>query len=511
MTDTAADQAGPAPAATPAPTVELRPGDVERARGFLPLLGIGVAFAVTADWLFWDQPRGWTVGAFGLLLAGTTLLWERQRVRRSAWIVLAALAGLLLQCVVEPGTLAVALAVLGLVTLAFTVREGWRASAIAWFERWGLMAALGWLSFFRDAEAWGRVERASGGGMTRSGARFLRGWLIPVVLTAAFFAVFAVANPVLARWVTNVWERLYDFVSEFLDRLPTAGRVLMWVLVGIAVWALLRYRAGTRVRTPNAAITSPRVLADFPSAALLLRCLVPFNLLFALQSVLDVRYLWWGAELPSGLTYAEYAHRGAYPLVGAALLAACFVLVAFRSAAQTPGLRWARRLVYLWLAQNLFLVICAVWRLKLYVEVYSLTRWRVAAAIWMLLVLAGLVWILWRIVGRRSGMWLINVNAITALAVLYACAFVDFDRWIADVNVAHCRELGGEGPPIDVPYLEQLGPESLPALARLAESRVDPKTVNRAGSAACRLRAALRSDLSTWRGWTWRRQCLADG
>ena len=55
-----------------------------------------------------------------------------------------------------------------------------------------------------------------------------------------------------------------------------------------------------------------------------------FNALFAVQTVLDLAYLWGGVRLPDGMTYADYAHRGAYPLIATALLAAAFVLAAMR-------------------------------------------------------------------------------------------------------------------------------------------------------------------------------------
>ena len=38
------------------------------------------------------------------------------------------------------------------------------------------------------------------------------------------------------------------------------------------------------------------------------RPLILFNALFALQSGLDLLYLWGGANLPGGMSHAEYAH-----------------------------------------------------------------------------------------------------------------------------------------------------------------------------------------------------------
>ena len=144
--------------------------------------------------------------------------------------------------------------------------------------------------------------------------------------------------------------------------------------------------------------------------------------------MLDIAYLWGGVALPDGMSYAAYAHRGAYPLIVTALLAAAFVIAATTpgsEARRSPLIRW---LVYLWIAQNVLLVMSSLLRLDLYVGVYSLTYWRVAAFIWMLLVAAGLVLIMIQIAARRSGAWLVGANLVSLALTLYVCSFVSFPR-----------------------------------------------------------------------------------
>ena len=208
------------------------------------------------------------------------------------------------------------------------------------------------------------------------------------------------------------------------------------------------------------------------------------------------------------MTYAEYAHRGAYPLVATALLAGLFVLVAFRRHSDAEAMRWARRLVYIWLTQNVFLVVSAAWRLRLYIDAYALTRWRIAAGVWMFLVVCGLLWILVRIMVKRPSLWLINANAVTLLLTLYGCSFVSFDGLIADFNVRHCEEIQGRGPAIDTGYLESLGPETLPALVWLAGELGDSPRATAIQDAVARLADELQDDLRNWRGWTMRRRRL---
>jgi hypothetical protein len=459
-----------------------------------PVPGVATAtllcagFVLAADFLFYRRPVGWTVGLYGLLLEAAIVLGGSFARRAPAGLIGGATAVLLLWCSVEPGRLTVVLAATGLVSLGLLSREGWCGAAVVWFARWAAFLATGWTSLFADVVASHRGRKGGALGC-------LAKWAVPVVLSLVFLTLFAMANPIIADWLGRVP--------------PPFGRVLLWALVAVWAWALLRFRSGIedarRFDTASAALASRGLL----SPAFVVRCLLLFNALFAVQTTLDARYLWGGAQLPAGMTYAGYAHRGAYPLVATALLAAVFVLAAFRADSQRRDMRWARMLVYLWLAQNVLLVVSAAWRLWLYVGAYSLTRLRVAAGIWMFLVACGLVWILVRICAGRSGNWLINVCTVTALAVLYACAFVAFGGLIADFNVRHCEEVAGEGPSIDVAYLESLGFEALPALERLSARVQGTAKAPLVRDSTARLQGRLLEDMRDWRGWTLRRSRLS--
>ncbi|TIX36969.1 MAG: DUF4173 domain-containing protein, partial [Mesorhizobium sp.] len=217
-------------------------------------------------------------------------------------------------------------------------------------------------------------------------------WVMPLSLGAVFLALFGAANPVIEYWFS-----LIDLMALLdLIQLP---RLAFWLFVLAGVWALLRPRLPRFLRrrrvSPASAPATPATRTTIEDIvfgkAAILRALVVFNILFAVQSALDATYLWGGIALPDGLTYAAYAHRGAYPLIVTALLAAGFVLAALRPGSATSGDPLIRRLVYVWVAQNIVLVISSILRLDLYVGIYALTYWRVAAFVWMGLVAAGLV------------------------------------------------------------------------------------------------------------------------
>ena len=70
-----------------------------------------------------------------------------------------------------------------------------------------------------------------------------------------------------------------------------------------------------------------------------------------------------------------------------------------------------------------------------YVESYDLTVLRIAALLWMVLVAAGLMLVLWRMLREKRGAWLINANLMTSGALLFAVCFVDLGAMAAEWNV----------------------------------------------------------------------------
>ena len=327
----------------------------------------------------------------------------------------------------------------------------------------------------------------------------LRGWIMPLSFTAGFVALFAMANPLIDK-VLRSFDLAYFL--QFLD----AWRIGFWLIVAAFVSVLLRPRLKRLARRrPDQASDAVKPESAFFGHAALLRSLFVFNALFAIQSLLDLTYLWGGVNLPDGMSHAEYAHRGAYPLMVTALLAAAFVLAAMRR--DGPGNRSAlvRGLVHLWIAQNILLCFSSILRLDLYVESYSLTELRVAAGIWMGLVAMGLFLILLRILLQRSNEWLVALSLATLVVTLYAIALVDIPAFIARFNVAHSSEVAGEGMPLDIDYLSTLGPSAIPALDTYLASL--PAEAERAAPAS-KVRSALVVDewqrSRDWRSWTFR-------
>ncbi|MDA9442948.1 hypothetical protein XH98_28405 [Bradyrhizobium sp. CCBAU 51745] len=464
-------------------------------------LGCALALAALADWLFYGHRIGLSLTLFAVATVCMSMLFNYATLdRRRAMVGAVILVAGLIPAIEELNALSflILVAALAIALLFATSPEtsglADRARALRNFFLFGPFRV------FLEA-----LQVFNMSAFTRGIAL----WLLPAGLGTVFVALFAAANPVIEQWLSLLNPNvIFEYVS--------ISRVLFWTTMLALVWPFIHVRWRRRkvvvtdvAEAPVPPPLPPVVSIEFLGPSTILRSLILFNLLFAAQSVLDGLYLWGHVALPANMTYAAYAHRGAYPLIATALLAAAFVLVAMRPGGPAEKSTVIRPLVYLWVAQNVLLVASSILRLDLYVDIYMLTYWRIAAFIWMGLVALGLILIVARIALDRSNRWLVGANLIALTMVLYSASLVNFDAFIADYNLKHSSEMGGNGVKIDANYLLTLGPQALPAIDKVIALR---------GGDYClagrrnRLVEGQRQDL-TWRAWgfrSWRLQRRLD-
>ncbi|MDQ2094381.1 DUF4153 domain-containing protein [Rhodalgimonas zhirmunskyi] len=283
-------------------------------------------------------------------------------------------------------------------------------------------------------------------------------WALPIGLSLVFLALFAEANPlfedVLARFDPVDW----------LDP-ETAARGVFWAGIAFLAWPFLRLRAMQQRIALGLSQPRARALPALINAGSIARSLYLFNALFALQTVSDIAVLWGHAALPEGMTYAQYAHRGAYPLVATALLAGAFALVARPFTSGNGALRAA---LLIWVGQTVLLTISSLIRLNSYVSAYGLTHLRLSAAIWMGLVALGLCLVIWQVLRDIPARWLLLRSAALGLVTLYLCAFVPFAPIVARYNLTH-------DVPFDRVYLCRLDRAALPVI--VAHERATRQTL----------------------------------
>lgn len=420
--------------------IEDKPQAVRPARrAFWLALGL----VALADWLFWRQAGPGLSLALFLLALAVAVRSDAGAVSRRDGVAGVAVVLALLPLVERVQALSVGFAVLGVAGYAVWLHRGQARGMLPRLPALIALLPQGPIAAWHGVKA---LRAPFGGGA----ARWARAGALPLGLGLCFAALLLAANPVLADWVGRVFTFGLDPV-----------RPLFWVGVAMLIWPLLALPDAPPLQPVQVHLPKWQI-GGLVNARSVMTSLLLFNAMFGVQTAMDLTYLWGDVALPAGMSHAQYAHRGAYPLVVTGLLAGVFALMSRPYAAES---RLVRGLLLAWIAQNVLLVISALYRLQAYVAAYGLTYLRAYAAIWMAMVAVGLALVAWQVLRGRENGWLSVRCAVLGVGVLYACCFVNFAGVIADHNLTAWKA-GQLQTKLDRPYLCRLGPDAWAAIRR---------------------------------------------
>lgn len=418
--------------------------------------GIGglVLLIALADFLFWGYRPGATLGLFAI--AVFTVAVARHGALSGLTKPSLLMGFATLPVLEHVQTLSVGILVLGglcsLAWLRVSRKDGveWIAASVL-----KLLAAIPFSGLatimvaFRSLRSQWKTNRRSGSSRSTT---FWRNWSLPVGGALVLGALLLTANPVLERVALQLFQ--FD-----LNVFVLVQRIMFWGGLGLLIWPLLN---PPKPQAP-ASITRPAFDHMFGlNGGSILRALMVFNVFLAVQTVLDLSILLGNSTLPEGMSYATYAHRGAYPLMVTAMLAGVFAIAARPFLKEHNALK---PLLLLWVTQNVVLTFTAAMRVNLYIAEYGLTYLRTYAVIWLGLIAIGLVMVLWHVRRERSSVLLVMRLTALGLGTLYLCAFVNFASIIAKHAITRAADTG-DAASVDWDYLCRLGPTAAKAMAQ---------------------------------------------
>lgn len=315
-----------------------------------------------------------------------------------------------------------------------------------------------------------------------------RGLLIGVPLLLIFGVLFIAADAVFEQMVSGLF-------NWNIGRL--VGHALMILFFGALAAGF--YRTTLR-REPQDLPGLERPASIGLGGVELSIVLGLLNLLFLAFVLVQIRYLFGGADLvlsTTGLTYAEYARRGFFELVQVSALVLPVLL----------GLHWLipaererEHRLFRWLGGSLvamlFLIMgSALQRMFLYQQEYGLTELRLYTTAfmgWMALLFA---WFLWTVLRGHRERFAIGAM-VSGFAVLVVLHLVNPDMLILRTNL----DLKAQTGRFDAEYAASLGPDATATLVA-ALPDLSPEE-----QAVIRERLAQRmADLGEfdWRSWNW--------
>jgi len=164
--------------------------------------------------------------------------------------------------------------------------------------------------------------------------------------------------------------------------------------------------------------------------------LIMLNLMIALLNAIDINYLWLGSALPQGLVFSDYLHSGTFTLIVSIVFAIGIIIFLFRGVFNfsTKG-KLLKILGYIWIVQNIVMIISAMLRNHLYVTDYGFTHKRLGVYIFLLLSIIGLLVSIYKITFKKNLWFLVRKNTWTFYLVLIVATAFNWDMIITRHNI----------------------------------------------------------------------------
>lgn len=309
---------------------------------------------------------------------------------------------------------------------------------------------------------------------TRAAAKVLLGLLLALPMAGILIFLFSCADA--------MFEYLADSAADALGL--RVGHLILDVTAGciLALFAssVLLFNRGGALGGQK-----PRELSRRWDPTVCGTFLLLIDLVLIAFVAVQFTYFFGGRPLiaAGGLTYAEYARRGFFELAWATALvfaAAVLILTFCRAGANRQPPLLVRVCVLVLCLCNGVILVSAVRRMLLYVEVYGLSVKRLLTLWFMGLTALCLVWLVLRCFW--SSFPAAAAAGCTVLAMVSLLSLCNTDRLIARCNADMFLQGSRD---IDIPYLSSLSPSALPELIRLygAMPEEDPALTEELGSA----------------------------
>ncbi|MEI7597183.1 MAG: DUF4153 domain-containing protein [Bacteroidota bacterium] len=284
-------------------------------------------------------------------------------------------------------------------------------------------------------------------------------FVIPIFLFIVFFIFYQNSNPIFKDFTKKI---NLDFISLSWINFTFWGFV--W-LYGYFYFRNIGFVNSWEIKENNLTLEElpedkdtfwGRILNLQNKNMIGLSTLIMLNLLLFIVNILDVQYIWIQQNLPARLTFAEFIHNGIGTLILSIIMAIIIILVLFKGKINFfEQNKTIKMLAYIWIAQNIILIISNLLKNQMYIEVFGFTYKRIGVYIWLIMALGGLISTIYKIYAVKSNWFLFRANGWIGFSVLVVASLFNWDMLIVKYNLTK-----SESP--DKSYILELSPEVLP-------------------------------------------------
>ena len=286
-------------------------------------------------------------------------------------------------------------------------------------------------------------------------------FFIVFLLCIVFLVLYRNSNPLFkanTQWIN------FDFIS------------FSWVVFTVSgffiVYGLFYHRTISKVETWENSLPlkngvgepslNSRYQTEVSSGVLLFFFL---NLMLVILNVGDISTIWFNGALPKNINHSDFVHNGVSLIILSIVIATSLIMFLYRadfsSIAKSTTLKI---MVYVWILQNIIMLISTASRNQIYIQDYNLTYKRIGVYVWLVLAALGLLITFFKVWKNQSNWFLIKSNFTLWFCFLALSSAINWDLLITRYNLTNKPITE-----VDFHYLFSLSDSNIPELLEVTK------------------------------------------
>lgn len=317
--------------------------------------------------------------------------------------------------------------------------------------------------------------------------RFLKFTLMPLAVLFVFLIIFNYANPVFNNLTSNVLDLIGRAIAKFFSQLSWAWIFFMIfgmiIISGIALNGNIKMFAKYEEKSSDSVIRRKIRsfrrfkmigLKDENRTGVILMILI--NLLLFIMNFIDIQWIWFNFSLTGNQTYSQLVHEGTYLLILSILISMGIIFYYFRRNQNFYVKNRPLKVgAYLWIIQNIIMVISVAIRNLRYIDEFGLTNKRIGVLVFLIMTMVGLVTLFIKVRNKKSTFFVLKINSWAMYLLFFVLSIFNWDIIVVRFNLNM-----PETKPIDKEYLLTFSDKTLPYVYANRARFMDPNkfTIN---------------------------------
>jgi len=276
--------------------------------------------------------------------------------------------------------------------------------------------------------------------------------ILPILISSVFLALYVNANEEFNKLTFQFFDWVYKYLKTLIDLISLPKFFFLLFGFGIGASLIVRFKDQLldKVETKFPDDIQPKIGSSFWGNnsivagenyyRMAIISFIMVNVLLLIVNILDVIHVWFNFEPASAPELRQFVHAGTFILIFSVFVAIGVVLFFFFGNLNFyKNNRWLKTLAYVWIGQNMIMVVSVLIRNLYYVQSFGLAYLRLGVFFFLIATIVALILLMIKVEMRKSVIYYLRTISITAYCVLLFVALFNWDTLIASYNLNYNR------------------------------------------------------------------------